>query len=1144
MISLLVANNYLQSNKTKVLDNLPFLNEGIISFEKASISIRGHFPNVMLQLDEVQLKDTSSSQPIISVQTLIAEASLSKLLRKKVDIKSIRLKGGSATIHTDSAGFNNIERLFQQQLTSKQKNNFSINFNGLKIGITDFAVQLTNALKNQHIQGTIQHLETVLQVPSKQEFVAEIDINLAVDQLAFRKQNGAFLENSQLQGKVAMIWRDSLVQILPSDLRINEESFVFNSIIYTKGEQRSQLNFENEHTRLKQVKRLLSQKIRKDLFPYHITSPFYSKTSIETDFRLGTNPIIKVDFELKENDVEVFNIEFNKSTLKGRFINRLNDDGWQTVEPRGNIRVLIEDLTVGHSDFLLQSPSLAIKSTKEKGANIQSSIKIKGKAKDISEWLENDQFFFEKGNFDLTAHINGSLRDMNSIFIESDANFSLGEFSVYYQPGKVAFPFQSLTLEKKVGDAFFTIKNNSFVKGHQIDINGALKNFSALLIELYQKQVSSEINIVTKKLSWQNFLDAFGENEYLKNSELKTRAEKKKSMKATISGFKDNFQPHLAIKIDTLLYSDELKFLNFKTDVYFGDEHIVVLENAHFDFDGSSIDFNARLDFSETDQTPFSFDLEGEKVNLQAILPKFNFFNLQVLENIEQYPEDASIKLQHQGVIDDHKGLIPNTGTGNITILNNENKKGKMEATYQSNYQKGMPLEQMKMKTKLYLEGSPANFNSFFKTEQFFFKNGTFKANFEYEGDFYSIQDLLEDSKVTFSLRDGEVFYRPASVVFPLTQIDLAAHDNHADFNFLLQHDALSRDLIFGGKLENLSELLVGETGNRVHTAINIFSSKLLTNELIHLFRSDNTSQTEQSFTTVKKTLTGILNTFDPVIQVSADTVQYSDLVSIENFVTGIHLQDSLTLVLDKTGFDFQNSNLNFNGQITLNESAPMPFQFQLHTTDFDIGRLLKELDYLAIPVLKDMEKLSGRLTMNLHLSGEMQAEGEGLITDATRGVLDFRLDDLELKGLAPLEVIASKLRMKRRFKELYFAPIINTLYFNGNTIEIPLMEIQSNALHLFIEGIFSQDDATNLWISIPFDNFKITDRTVIPPKTGYAAVKHKFYLESFRDKKGKLKIKFRPTKRKYYKRRGILDQYRADKRKNRAIRRAMRKGS
>jgi len=1145
IIALYAFNNHLQSNQTKILDQLPFLNHGAITFEKAKLDVWQNFPKVAIALEGVQVKDSLTDFPLVVINKLTANASLQDLLDEKVSIQSVDIQDGVLNISTDNQGYSNIKSLFQKNKTQsspKKENNFQVILDQLQVQLSNFEVHLTDAIKGTSIHGTINLLETSIAFGENKNLDADIEMELAVQELAFKKQNGSFVENSQLKGKFSMSSTDGNIKIPPFDLKINEEVFVFHGNIFTTGEQLSDLNFENKNTRLAKAKPLLPAKIQKVLKPYEIEHPFHSKTTIKSTFKPGFNPLVTIDFDMKENDLSVFNIPLNQTSLKGRFINRLYDDERNQSEKKGNIRLMIENFSGTHGDFSLQSETVQISSTKATGPKIKSSINIKGNAKGMGEWLENDQFFFEKGDFNLTAHVNGLLKDVNNIIVESDAQLLLNDFSVFYQPSKVAFPFQEMKLEKKVGDAFFTLSNDTFVEGHHINIDGGLKNLPALLVELSGQQTSSEINIVANRLSWQEFLDLFGENGYLKNDRPKTQKEKKKSMKATIMGIENNFQPRVTFQVKNLEYTEDIFLKNFRTGVHFEHNHTLVLENTHFEFDGSSFDLNARIDISDPERTPFSFNLDGKKINLHSILPKFDFFNVKLLKDIEQHPDDVSISVQHQAIIDDHKGLIHNSGTGKISIISNKNKKGKIELDYQSNFKNGMPLDSITTKTQIYLEGEPIAFNDFFKTEEFFFRDGLFKVKFDYEGDFYSVKNLLENSKTTFSLTDSEVVYQPVEVAFPLTKIEVTAHDNHADFNFLLHHDSLDRELIFLGKLENLSELVLGKTGKQVHTDISIHSPKILTDELMFLFQKD-TKKEKAGLDQIKNSVLGLMKTFDPIVHVTIDTLQYADLVTVENLETGIHLNDSSTLVLEKTGFDFHNGNLNFNGEITLNKISPMPFKFQLQSRDFDLGGLLEELEYLSIPVLKDMEKLNGIMTMNLDLKGQMQPDGKGIITKATNGTLDFDFKKLEIKGLTPLDSIANKLKMKHRFADVQFAPISDKIFFKGENIGIPLMEIQSTALHLFLEGNFSFGDATNLWIAVPLDNLKHADRTVIPKKLGYAAAKHKVYLEAFKNKEGKFKIKFHPTKKKYYKDRGILHQYKEDKKRDKAIRKAMRKG-
>ena len=98
-------------------------------------------------------------------------------------------------------------------------------------------------------------------------------------------------------------------------------------------------------------------------------------------------------------------------------------------------------------------------------------------------------------------------------------------------------------------------------------------------------------------------------------------------------------------------------------------------------------------------------------------------------------------------------------------------------------------------------------------------------------------------------------------------------------------------------------------------------------------------------------------------------------------------------------------------------------------------------------------------------------------------------------------------------------------------------MEIQTNVLELFVEGVIKTDIGTNIWLSIPYDNLAKKDKTIVPKKRGYAATKSKLFIEITTDSNGDYKMKYHLTKKKFYKQRGIPKQYKLDKKKNREIR-------
>ena len=68
-----------------------------------------------------------------------------------------------------------------------------------------------------------------------------------------------------------------------------------------------------------------------------------------------------------------------------------------------------------------------------------------------------------------------------------------------------------------------------------------------------------------------------------------------------------------------------------------------------------------------------------------------------------------------------------------------------------------------------------------------------------------------------------------------------------------------------------------------------------------------------------------------------------------------------------------------------------------------------------------------------------------------------------------------------RDFDNIQFAELKNKLTIKGTNITIPPMQIQSSVLSLYVEGLFTQDNKTDLSIRVPLSNLNKRDEEYIP---------------------------------------------------------------
>ncbi len=1216
VIALVAINAYLASNDTKIFSQIDFLNDGMLAFDEAKISVFRDFPAATLSLNNVVLQDSLYEEhgiPFLKLNKLSAALSLRQMWDRKIEIQRLRLEEGALNIFTDECGYSNVKSLFSKQNKDKVKDDglqkagfargLEVLADQLKVKLTDIEFHFREVNKGTNIAAFIDQTSAKI-LELEDRWRAKLDLDLLMHQMAFKEETGAFLQDSQLSGKAILDLKDETLSFKPFTLRVNDEKILFSGNYHLKKDSISTLTLENKNTSYENTLPLLSEQIRKQLTQYDIKGRFPTKTSISGYFKAGEPPLIAVEFALKKQDVRVTKYGLSDVSLSGRFINRLYeaDDSRSKFEPKKSVRLELASITGAYKDFDISSPHMLITSEGGKEARLTAPAKITGNAAGISEFLDSDEFVFEEGSFDLEAQLDGPISNFNAFLVDTDADLRLRDFSVRYVPAKVSIPFDGLDLHKVAGSAELLLTGSTLNENHKFSLKGDIDELPTILLKEVKENAKSNIAFRANKLGWQDFLDLFGDEGYFQfeKDTITPNSQKIQTMKETVRGIQRNFQPRLSIQVDTMTYYDRLVIHNMKTSLYFKDENTIVLEETSFEYGDGKLEVNATLDISDPLKTAFDYDLTAERVNLAELLPPFNYFNVELLSSFTAYPEDVYLHINHNGLLDDEEGLIPNTSTGEIIFKMDEGRSLAGRITYEQDDSPETKAVYSKsfVNTTLELEGDPALFNTFFYSDQFFFQKGRFYTTFDYLGDVATLEELLQKSEANFLMKDCELYYYPADVSFPFSEVELDVKADAADFEISLKMDSLEHAIVLEGELDHLSELLIGETGNEVNTDVLIHMNELNWSDFLSLFTPEDLNESsafeyleeirnglvdttkekevvdkevrfsaidylliedslinvlepsyqedvliaqDLRFKNLKTTILGVLNNFNPSIQLRLGAFIFSDKLQFENIETGMHMEGANTVVLDKTGFTFRDGLVQMHSQIDLNDETDFPFQARFQAEDLDVAALLESLNYLNMPPLQTIEELSGRISMDLELESVLSIE-QGLVPELTRGRLDFDIRNVALKGLAPLDSVASKVMLKNRFDDLRLAPLTSVIYIDGLNLIMPMIEIQSNAFNIFVEGVISYAYDTNVWISIPIDNLKSPDKYVLPEKRGYARAKQKVFVEVTMDENRESQFKFHLSKKKFYKTQGILEHFKLDRKKYRKERKHHRK--
>lgn len=1135
---------YLQSNEKKILEQVELLNQGDVSFEQAEISLWRDFPQAAVVIRKVKLVDSMYQQhqtPILLADELIGTLSLKNWRKKQFAIKSLTFKKGAFYLHKDQTGYSNLKGIFQaKDTTSKVPPLVKVNMKHLIVNLKEFDFHITDEIKSTSIHGTAKTLTAQLFFQDA-AIKANIAMDMAMKEMVFKKEKGAFIANSRVKGRFDATLQDKKITIEPFDLKVNEHDFKFSGDIFADKSAPDQLILENQKTDFVNILPLLPIKTRKKIKPYRVLKPFYTKTTIT--LHPNVPAFVTIDFDMPHNKVLVRDLIFRQASIKGKFINRIYDDKRAFSEGRKNIRLELYQLQAKYKGFQLKTKDALITSTPTTKGQIKAIASISGKAKSISQWFENERFFFDKGNFNLRAGIDGSLNDMDQIIIDSYADLEIEDLSVVYQPADAVFPLQSLVLHKKSGAADFSIVSGTLANNRSFQLDGGLSNVSSLLIDLANETTTSVVDFKSNRLGWRDFINLFGESGYLKDKTPKTERAKKQSMKAMLKGIERNFRPTLSLNIDTVTYYN-IHLHDFKTGVHFENERVLILEKTSFNVGRGRVQLNAKLDITDPYRTGFEFELHTHHLNLRELLPALNYFDIKLLKNMEEHPSDMNLDIKIKGVVEDAKGLIPNSTEGEIQFKTREIEGKILLHPKKTN-------GTTKLRKIIQLKGTPYAFNHFFNHPAFNFSDqGIFQVVFDYDGELTSIEALLNDAKIDFTMRDAVVDYVTADVIFPLKKLDLSVEENIGDFAILIHPHTLPEPFTVDGKVINISEMILGNAwGNRseeFQTIVNVRSSTMEWGKTNTLFRTTakrslKAAGTKRTGHKMRNMIKGILNNFNPTLRVEIDNFIFSDKLQLQNFKTQLDVKNQHTILLKNTGCKFHGGAISLDAAFDLSANEETPFTANCKTKDLDVVRLLESLDYLGIRSLQDAKKLAGKLNMQLDIKSVLAKNSKTLIKDKTTAVVDFDLRDVEVLDLELLNTIAAK-AMKKRLPTVRFAPLTNTVTFKENIIAIPQMEIQSNVVNLFVEGeVNLLGQGTSVWFSIPLDNLKKKDKSIIPKKRGYAATRDKVHLEVTMDKRNHYKTKLHISKKKFYKQRGILEQYKADKEKYRRIRKQLK---
>jgi hypothetical protein len=1137
---------YLNSNQEKILSEFVSTSGLSVTFRELDIKAWKTFPLINFTIDSLVVRDDKrpvNEQPLFAAEHFKGSLTLGNLLFDTLRLNRFELRDGAVYIASDSAGNFNLGLLNKEKEPGDTSTfnwlNPEIDWNGMEVRLSNLDLAFLRPDRNKRM---VVHLDSLLTKTERTLRGITTDSELAafVSGIAFNTDKGKFLEKSALSGQLKIKNDKGVWSLEQTDLRIRGETYTCAAELKTGVYKGLQLRVESPVAHYDSMTGLLPEELREELKKYHVSDRFYVSANICSNLVRGDEPEIDIGFTLAGNDVRINEFPFREVHTRGVFVNQLATAEGGIPGSKKNFRIEL-DTSRGHQGPLsLRMPRAVVRGVVG-DTYLEAPIRITGPAREINERVGTENFIFGPGRFSLSTRVNASLNSMPGIIQSSEGKLTLLNARVLYKPAGVSFPLRSLVLNKRGEDIRFKLESGELSTGFDFEMAGKIDNILPLLLERPADSIRTDVTLHAPRIRWMDFLAMFGKGGVFAGEEEEARTQdamegghQVAAMKKALLGLQASFRPQVEARFDTVAYYDVLSVNNFTTGLRF-DGDSLVLERTSFDWEGSTFGFAARLGLNQASSTPFRLNVAAEHLNLNRLRSSLEYFGLQLPTGIGSLPHDLVIGFRHQGVINDNFGISPVHNTGDFTFQ--EGREGLFSG--QINYAPGPEG----LRTKLHLEGNPLLINQLFAAEDFFFGTGRFQIDLGIDGRPTDLIDLVENADLSLEVDSSMVEYRPAGVFVPVRRLFVHSANGHVDYDLELFSDSTRRSVALKGTLDRLTAFLYPEQGKTFRMKADATAQSLRWSDIQDFIRSSKTDEGDNPSFDPQYLLSatgGIFKAFRPELSLRVDTFWTDDETMLTDVKSGLRLEESTQLVLETSGFRLGNGEVSFSATYDIDKQLKSPFTVKWRAGSLALGAVLQVLKGMNVTLPEQTGSLAGVLSMDGDMVSLLDEERQRIILDSTTGDLTLLLAGLELANWPVLRKIGRKVKMRKRFETLRFAPLKLKLKLENGRVWLPRTEVQSTALQLFVEGNFDTLKGLDLLVAIPLRNIGRGLLDTPPANTGYAAAGRKVYLVLERDENGVPRMKFRLGLRKYFRERGKLEEFRKRKREEREARRAL----
>ncbi len=384
------------------------------------------------------------------------------------------------------------------------------------------------------------------------------------------------------------------------------------------------------------------------------------------------------------------------------------------------------------------------------------------------------------------------------------------------------------------------------------------------------------------------------------------------------------------------------------------------------------------------------------------------------------------------------------------------------------------------------------------------FVNGEAKMYLAYNGPLIADASLLDQLDAKIHINNGKIVYIPRNLTFSecYGNINLTGNNLLVDSfrcNLNTNHFIVN---ITGENLNRISSKITGKADIKC----NVYSPAIDLGDFKTLFAKKNTIKTRTQKGGLAKTANSIDNAVEEgnlYLNMNAKKVTLHNFLANNVTANVLFLEDDWQI--QKASLQHADGTFNLTAKVHQVNDELHQLSAQMNLQNINIKKLFYGFDNFGQTSLTS-NNLGGVMSSTANITSNIDSRGK-LVPSTLNGKMYFSIKNASLINFQPLLNMQKYVFKNRDLNNVQFAELKDTFDLKNGDIYIQRMPIQSSALTMYIEGIYSFGDRTDISIQVPLstlvskpDNYKKIDSSKVD-RPGPS-----IYLRA-KDKGGQVKI-------------------------------------